>query len=196
MNKQTLRKQIKQSLNKMTENERKEKSNKIANKLFETEEFKNADVIGITISFKTEVRTKEIIEKCFELKKIVAVPKIDISNKKMYFYEIKNFYYLEKNITKNNIILTEPNINICKKIESNQINLLIVPGLLFDENFNRLGYGGGFYDRFLDKNYLPNISIAYQIQVVKEIPIELHDKKINSILTENNFYKMNMVKSK
>ena len=70
------------------------------------------------------------------------------------------------------------------KIDPSQIDLIIVPGAGFDRLGNRLGLGGGFYDRFLQKTPRAlKIALAFQFQIVDKIPVESHDQKIDAIVT-------------
>lgn len=87
-------------------------------------------------------------------------------------------------------ILEKGSFNLLQpKISANRHkpNLIITPLLAFDNKGNRLGYGGGYYDRFLAKNKIKTIGIAFSIQEVKNIPTEKTDKKINAIITEKEF---------
>ena len=71
--------------------------------------------------------------------------------------------------------------------------ILVVPLLSFDREFYRLGYGGGYYDKYLSKNGIGDvkkIGIAFSFQEVEEIPVEDHDERLDWILTEKHLYKV------
>ena len=71
-------------------------------------------------------------------------------------------------------------------VYTGNIDLVIMPGLAFDSSLNRLGYGGGYYDRFLDKNkYANKVAVLYPFQLIESVPIEDHDIKMNRIVTSH-----------
>jgi len=75
---------------------------------------------------------------------------------------------------------------IYKKIEN--LDLIIIPGICFDKNLNRLGYGGGYYDKFLENQSCLKIGLAYDFQITKNIPTEKHDQVLNLLLSEKKVY--------
>jgi len=86
--------------------------------------------------------------------------------------------------------------NIASTVELDQIDLLIIPGVAFDDECNRIGYGKGYYDRFLGKNDIGYIvGLAFENQMVKYIPINELDQKVDCIITnKNNYYHINNTK--
>jgi 5-formyltetrahydrofolate cyclo-ligase len=184
MTKSEWRKKIKNLLISMEANDRKVMSEKIAVQLFETKEWRNSNFIGITVSRKFELDTTFIIKKAWEEGKTVCVPKCYSANKKMEFRELGSFDDLE-NVYMD---LYEPIIEKTKDISKENIDLLIVPGLVFDKKGYRIGYGGGYYDRFL-KNYQGSaISIAYSFQTAEQLPIEEFDVPVEQVITEEGCY--------
>ena len=70
-------------------------------------------------------------------------------------------------------------------------NILIIPLVAFDKKLNRLGYGGGFYDRFLckmEKNIIIKLGLAFSYQMIKYVPIEKFDRKLDVILTDKEIF--------
>lgn len=151
--------------------------------LVSSEYWEKAHTIGITISQGLEWDTKPIIEKAWEDGKSVAVPKC-LANKQMAFYLLDHFQQLEKGLYN----IPEPNPDKTKKVEKKEIDLLIVPGVAYDIKGFRIGFGGGYYDRFLVDFPNETISILSHIQLTEQIPIESFDIPVRHIVTENKIY--------
>src|SRR5690625_1208076 len=105
----------------------------------------------------------------------------------MKFFQFTNVKELE-NVY---LDLYEPTEDISKLIQKNEIDLIVVPGLLFDQRGYRIGYGGGYYDRYLNNYMNDKISIAMEEQVVNYIPYDEHDIPVDTIITEKNIYEKN-----
>ena len=178
--KAALRSQVKSALAMLSINERLEKSNKIANLLYATPEWKNAKLIGITISTLTEVDTFAIIDHAWSQNKKIAIPKSHPKTKEMTFHLLENFDQLE-NIYVN---LLEPIPTKTTLVDKENIDLLIVPGLAFTTTGKRLGMGGGFYDRFIKDFSGVTLALAFSQQLLDEVPTEAHDMTISKIITD------------
>lgn len=152
-------------------------SNSIIDNLFSLNEFKSAQNIFAYISFGHEIITDRILNL---QDKNIFVPKIVGSNIIMVEYN-------PKNLTKNKYGVLEP-MNSVSKIP-NATDLIIVPALACDYSFNRLGYGGGYYDRFLKNTNSVKVSLLPQSLMVQELPIFVSDEKIDIIVTENDILK-------
>jgi 5-formyltetrahydrofolate cyclo-ligase len=98
----------------------------------------------------------------------------------MQFYEISSFDQLEIVYMQ----LHEPNPNKTNKVESENISYLIVPGVVFDLSGFRIGYGGGYYDRFLSNYDGPTISIAFDEQLIEIVPSENFDVPVQLLITD------------
>ncbi|WP_057911735.1 5-formyltetrahydrofolate cyclo-ligase [Peribacillus muralis] len=176
--KKKLRQQIKDRLMKLTKEEHEEHSNKIAENLFSLEEWQKAKTIGITISIHPEVSTLRIIEQAWREGKKVAVPKCDPHQKSMEFKKISSFDELESVYHG----LLEPVANTAKATKD-ELDVLIVPGLAFTIEGFRLGFGGGYYDRFLPGYKGATLALAYELQLVEELPIDVHDIAVGKLIT-------------
>ena len=126
---------------------------KIIKKLINSEEYNKARGIFTYIGFGSEIDTKIIIEDALKLGKEVYVPKI--FNKEMILIRIDSL----ENLVKSSYGILEP-IGEENDFDINKLDLIVMPGVAFDEEFNRLGYGAGYYDKFLDKNNLKCSKIA------------------------------------
>ncbi|MDM5315904.1 5-formyltetrahydrofolate cyclo-ligase [Fictibacillus sp. b24] len=181
MNKSEWRKKIKQMLLLTKEDERRKKSKAISNLLFETEEWNKAQSVGITVARKFELDTSFIIKKAWEEGKKVGVPKCYSAEKQMQFREMRSYDELE-NVYMD---LFEPRMDATQLITSDQIDLIIVPGLVFDRRGYRIGYGGGYYDRYLQTYQGLKISLAYSFQTTDTLPHEEFDIPVDHIITED-----------
>ncbi|WP_096188415.1 5-formyltetrahydrofolate cyclo-ligase [Evansella halocellulosilytica] len=182
MNKLQLRQRMKASFHQLSERERHTKTKKIHEQLYQWSGWHQADVIGTTISVGSEVNTYTLIEKCWQERKRVVVPKCEPNSKQLHFYHLTSFSQLEDSFYG----LKEPNPDKCERIEPANIQLLIVPGLVFDKSGYRIGYGGGYYDRFLARNHLETCALCYEFQMVHEVPHEDHDIPVRTIITESD----------
>ena len=139
--------------------------------------------IGLYYPIGSEVSTIEIIQYLHKKKYTVSLPVLE-KNSKMSFYE-----WNEKSPLKIN------NFGIPEPIKSKKItpSTLVIPIVAFDTKLNRLGYGGGFYDRFINKlektKKILKIGLALSCQKINKVPTNRFDKKMNYILTENKVYK-------
>ena len=114
--------------------------------------------------------------------KIVVLPRVN--GQELEFYKIINLDI--SNFEKSSIGVEEPKDNHYEKIDINDIDLVIVPGICFDEEGNRLGFGKGFYDRFLNKINAFSLGICFKEQIVKKtiIPINDFDKKVDLVISD------------
>ena len=133
------------------------------------------NVIMFYISTKNEVRTHDLIKYYLKKNKKVIVPYI--KDNKIFSSEITNFNDLERGVFK----ILEPKI---KKEFKGKIDLITVPGIGFDKYGNRIGRGLGYYDIFLKDINAEIIALAYDFQIVANIPSEEYDIKVNKIITE------------
>lgn len=175
-----LRKQIIEHMNSLSEERYTTLSEKIAFSLYAQKEWAEAKTIGITLSMENEVNTYPIIEKAWEEGKKVVVPKCNKGTRTMSFRQISNFDQLE--IVYMN--LREPIPALTEEVNADEIDLQIVPGVAYTERGERIGYGGGYYDRYLMHYKGKTLSLAYSFQIVEHIPLEPFDKNVEKIITE------------
>ncbi|MCD8508756.1 MAG: 5-formyltetrahydrofolate cyclo-ligase [Bacillus sp. (in: Bacteria)] len=162
-------------------NEKLEMTKRIHNRLYEQPEWKNAKVIGTTISTQNEIDTSAIIEKAWAEGKQIVVPKCIPKKKQLIFYQISSYDELEVSYFN----LREPIPHLVKEILPSEIDLLLVPGVVFEPIGYRIGHGGGYYDRFLHDRNVMTVSLCFNMQVVEGIPKEAHDIPVKKIITEN-----------
>ncbi|EJQ55361.1 MULTISPECIES: 5-formyltetrahydrofolate cyclo-ligase [Bacillus] len=175
-----LRKQIIEHMNSLSEERYTTLSEQIAFSLYAQKEWAEAKTVGITLSMENEVNTYAIIEKAWEEGKKVVVPKCNKETRTMSFRQISNFDQLE--IVYMN--LREPIPARTEEVNADDIDLQIVPGVAYTERGERIGYGGGYYDRYLLHYKGKTLSLAYSFQIVEHIPVEPFDKNVEKIITE------------
>lgn len=149
---------------------------KIYDILSETDFYKKAKNIMVYLNIREEAPTKALAEKMICDGKKVCVPVIN--EKTLMTAEIG----LDTEYKKGKLNTLEP-ISI-REIKKEEIDIVLVPGLLFSEKGQRCGYGGGYYDRFLENASSLKIGLAFEKQVIKSFPSEKYDIKMDFILTE------------
>lgn len=138
--------------------------------------FRNAKRILAYADYNHEVMTRYIIEEAWKAGKEVAVPKVD--GKDMIFYKLEDFSQLEPGY----FGIPEPARG---EIVQWKDALMIMPGVAFDRENHRVGYGGGFYDRFLEKHTeVQRVAVAFDFQMLGEVPTEATDICPQIIVTE------------
>ena len=163
---------------------KKEKSIIISDKVKKDIDYQKAKVVALYKSLLSEVNTDELIKYSINSGKIVALPKV--INNELIFYKIN----IEEVLVKSNFGVEEPTGNEENFINKNNIDLLIIPGICFDKQKNRLGFGKGYYDRFLNNTSLKTIALCFNEQILNNqlLPITDHDKKVNKIITDDKTY--------
>ncbi|WP_040215154.1 5-formyltetrahydrofolate cyclo-ligase [Clostridium polynesiense] len=181
LSKKDVRKKIIAQRDILSEEEIRERSEIIKNKLFDIDEYKNAKNIFLFTSFGSEVDTHEIIRQALRQGKRVAVPRV---NKETKLMEAKIIDNLE-DMAEGYYGILEPS-EAAEEMSPESIDLIIMPGVAFDLKGGRIGYGAGFYDKFLKEvsESTPKIAIAYELQLIEEVPMESYDVRIDGVITE------------
>jgi len=153
-------------------------SQQIHKKLRKSKIFKDANKIGAYYPIGSEVLTQDILQEILSSGRELFLPKV--IEDEIEFRKITDFSCLEKG----NFDIMEPKDD-CPA--DNNLDLLLVPTVGISQDGVRLGYGHGFYDKFLSKNKVETVSLIYEKQVIKKIPRTKHDIIMNWILTEDRF---------
>ena len=164
----------------LLKNEVLEKSKEIKNRLFEIDEFKKASTILFYVSYDNEVYTHEMIKYNISIGKNILVPVTDKQHRRLIISKLNNWNDLV--VGPYNIL--EPKKEKIKEISVDNVDLIIVPGVGFDEKGHRIGHGKGYYDKFLKNSKSISIGLAFEFQIVKYIPTEKHDISVKKIVTE------------
>ncbi|MDP8264207.1 MAG: 5-formyltetrahydrofolate cyclo-ligase [Candidatus Aceula lacicola] len=181
--KESLRKRLLELLRTQKEDVRLKKSKLIADKLFKAPEFIRAQVVMFYFSFDGEVDTLSMIKEAQKVGKKVVLPITIKNEKKIIPSPIDS---IEKDLTTGPYGIQEPKTSIKQRFTPAHPDLVIVPGVGFDQNNNRLGRGEGYYDRFLNTlpESTPTIGLAFDFQIVSCLPvIEKHDVPVSCVLT-------------
>lgn len=156
-------------------------SHELIRKFLATRLYSDSEIIMAYASTPDELQLGELFDAIFADGKILAIPFI-IGKGEMSAVEVPSLDALE--IGAFNIPTVKESFR--KFIEPAQIDCVIVPGAAFDKNGGRLGLGGGYYDRFLPRAVnAKKIALAYDFQVVESLPTEIHDAKLDAVLTNS-----------
>lgn len=160
---------------------KKEKSQCITEKLKQNILYKNAKIVALYKSLPFEVDTAKIIEHALICGKIVALPRV--VGEELKFYRITK----DEMLIKSKFGVEEPIGDERNFIDKPEIDLVIVPGLCFDEEGNRLGFGKGYYDRFLANTELKTIAVCFKEQIIRNgfVPVDSNDVKMQMIITDD-----------
>ena len=149
--------------------------------------YKKAGVIHTYISLPDEPDTRAIIENCWSSGKIVTVPLVLTNTYDLFHSEIKSFddlisgmYGIQEPSPESRIIMTP-----------DMFDLVIVPGVAFDKKGRRIGLGKGYYDRFLELTSAFRLALAFDCQLLENVPSELHDIPMDAILSESGILETN-----
>jgi 5-formyltetrahydrofolate cyclo-ligase len=184
--KDVLRKEILAARARLSKEERDEKDRILCAKLFELPEFNRAGLVMAYMDFRGEPGTKEILEECFKREKRVALPVVAGTEG-----TARGLQAFEPGpgggLLKNRYGISEPDPGRANRADEADIDLVIVPGVAFDLMKYRIGYGAGYYDRFLTglRPDCVTVGLAYELQIVDRIPAEKHDIPLSMVLTEH-----------
>lgn len=145
--------------------------------LLELDAIRSASCVHLYYPINNEVDTTGLITYLWSNNVEVQMPRTDFEHHRIINYRITRFDQLEE--TTFNML--EPKVNSPKA--TLEPDVVIVPGVCFDLQGNRMGYGGGFYDRFLQQTAAIKIAPAYQFQVLQRIPTEAHDITMDTVIT-------------
>ena len=202
MEKEILRKELLLKRRSQRQEEILKKSRDIQKRLFSIEEFKEAESVMFYLAKKDEVRTEEMINKAFEIGKKVIVPSLRLNESGLFQHckhrispsllldPFRNSFLTghdyESELEEGMFGILEPKAECIRVFPIEEIDIVLVPGIAFDETGGRIGFGGGFYDEFLAK--LPSETkrwaLAFEFQIVEKLPLTDKDEPVERIITE------------
>jgi 5-formyltetrahydrofolate cyclo-ligase len=162
---------------------RKAKDMVINERLMSLDEIRNANVLFFFASFRSEVNTLDAIAQLLSDGKRPVLPKVDNERHVLLLYEVKDMGELAEGY----MGIPEPTaLSADRMVEINGVDAVIIPGAGFDVEGNRIGYGGGYYDRLLSllTRRVLVVAPAYEEQIVESVPAEPHDIKVDVIVTD------------
>ncbi len=186
--KKSLRTSILARRNTLSHEERYQKSMLITRKLFDLEEFHKLSSILFYVAARSEVQTEDMIKQAIKQGKRVLVPITDTENKRLFISELHDF---DIELAKGAYGIMEPMEIYQRFVSLSEVEMIIVPGVAFDRQGYRIGYGGGYYDRMLES--IPQkhkdtkvclVGVCFECQLIDAIPIESHDMAVEIIITE------------
>lgn len=159
------------------------KSSQIAKRLYALSAYEKADTIMFFVSFGSEVETRTMVKESIGRAKNVLVPRPVPKTRELIPSRLLSW---DDDLVPGFYGIPEPHDAALRPQAPSSIDLLIVPGVAFDLQGNRLGYGGGYYDRFfpLLKENVPLIAPAFDLQIQREIPVDEWDRRVDYIITE------------
>jgi 5-formyltetrahydrofolate cyclo-ligase len=175
--KNEIRKKVLAARDSLLPEQRSSKSRAIEERLFSLPEFKSAHAVMFFASFRSEVETIPMIRRALEEGKRIILPKVKGND--LALFRIMN---VDSDVSPGAWAIPEPGESVPAGIDA--IDLIVVPGAAFDERGNRLGYGAGFYDKLLSAFTKPTIALAFEMQLVPQVPADPHDIPIRKIVTE------------
>ncbi len=186
-NKIKLRKNLLSQREEMEKQEVEKQSKKIMENLIKVPAFLESKVVMIYLSFQNEVDTNEIIDWCFKQGKEVVIPYCVVGTREIIPCKLDTE---RKGLVKSKYGIWEPSKDSRIPVDIENIDTIIVPGVGFDKDCNRLGFGGGYYDRFLIKRNKksPAIAICYENQIVESVPTDNYDIPMDMVVTENRIF--------
>lgn len=172
--KRDIRRCVRAEIAKLSADEKQMLSAQIFSKLSTSSIIEEASVVALFISLSDEPQTAEFIEHLLLQKKRIVVPRIE--------GEAMNFYDIREGLTKGAFGIMEPVATT--PIEPSEIEVMVVPGVAFTLDGRRCGRGKGFYDKYLSRNGFRayTIGVCYPCQIVEELPVEEHDKRMESVI--------------
>lgn len=179
-----LRKEVLAARDRMNRQQISSKSRIICDTFLALDEIKQSRNIFIYVNFRSEVETKEIISKLLSLGKQVLVPITRIQEKRLDIIAITQ---PEKELVPGYCGIPEPREELVatRSHDPSELDVVILPGSVFDLRGGRFGYGGGYYDRLLSQiPQTSRIALAFELQVVDKIPLQDHDEILDYIITE------------
>lgn len=181
MDKKQLRKQIRERKKEISLSEKIELSKPIFEKIEKEELFKEAKVVLLYYSMDDEVYTHDFVEKHYKTKTIL-LPCVDGDD-----LILRQYLGIESMKAGEQFGILEPVGKEFNDLE--KIDLMIIPGVAFDKEKNRLGRGRGFYDRLLKTVNATKIGVCFDFQIVEQVPTEDFDVKMDVVISTTNIYK-------
>lgn len=186
VSKKDIRKSILEKRNQIVQKKWEENSRRIYEKVVTHPFFLDAEVIYCYVDYRNEVCTRDIIINAWKSDKKVAVPRIQGDT--MTFHYITDWKDLKEGFKG----ILEP---LCMPEALDDTPLIIMPGVAFDRDCNRIGYGKGFYDKFLEMHpRCTTIALSFELQLVEKVPTQDNDICPQILITEENIYECTTAK--
>ncbi|MGA2791770.1 MAG: 5-formyltetrahydrofolate cyclo-ligase [Candidatus Bathyarchaeia archaeon] len=158
-------------------------SSKITARLLELPKVKEARTISTYLDIGSEVRTRGLVGWALENGKRLIVPVVDQANQRLIFSEFKAPEELERGAHG----IPEPKSEFRRPVALEQADVILVPGVAWDQRGFRIGYGAGYYDRSINalRTHIATIGLAYDFQFISNVPRSRYDQRVDRIVTES-----------
>lgn len=177
--KESLRRRVLRARRRLAIEKRERLSNVLAARLFGLPEWVRAKGVGLYASLPGEVVTDGIIEGALGQGKRVVLPRVvDQESSRLVWHEISSLAELESGAYG----VREPRADL-PVVEVNELGLLLVPGVVFDGEGNRIGFGKGFYDRVLASYHGYTVTLIFACQLVEKVPVEAWDERVGKVIS-------------
>ncbi len=179
-----LRKNILASRNNLTADQLRLQSMKVHKNLLNQQEVIDSKTVFVYVSFRSEVETFNLIKTFLKLGKTVTVPITRVNEKRLDAIQIQD---PELDLVPGYCKIPEPREELCLEYKTDpvDIDMILLPGSVFDERGGRFGYGGGYYDRFVSSAPRAlRVGLAFDLQIVEKAPLQSHDEILDMIVTE------------
>lgn len=181
-----MRKKLRETLLGMGRAKRRLKSSRVLKRLFKHPEYQKAEKILGYASFGTEVDTLPLLRRAVREKKEIFLPRL--SGRDIRIFRVRD---LHRDLKAGAFGILEPKASAARQAKPLELDLILVPGLGFDRKGNRLGRGLGYFDRFLKKaKRARKAALAFREQIVKKIPCEAHDVRVDLIVTDREIHEI------
>ncbi len=158
---------------------KKQRDSKIIETIESMQKFKDAQNVLFYIPIHGEIDLTELFNKYKETKSFI-LPRVVKKKNELTLYKINSFDDLEEGAFR----ISEPKTDL-EQIEPDELNFIILPGIAYSLDGHRIGYGQGYFDRLLKKSDCLKIGVAYEFQIVDNIPGEDHDVPVDIVVTES-----------
>jgi 5-formyltetrahydrofolate cyclo-ligase len=184
--KAVLRKQILAARDALTPPARRELSACITPQLLALDAYRNARCVLAYMSFGSEFETAGLAEDALANGKQLCLPRVDPNTRQLALHRVEN---IGSDLQSGVWGIHEPHAS-CPPADLDRIDFVLLPGVAFTPRCDRLGYGGGFYDRLIARfaNRPPLVAAAYALQLCEDIPLDANDQRVDVVVTETSFY--------
>ena len=183
-----LRKQVLARRDTLGEAERKSLSECITARLLTLDAFRTAGSVMAYVGFDSEIDTARFVAETLSRGKTLVLPRVERGNRSLKLHEVRD---PENQLEAGVWGIRQPRADLCPEIPAAQIEFVLVPGVAFTRSCQRLGYGGGFYDRFIGSlaRRPALVAAVYALQVLPELPMSETDQCVDLVMTEDAEYR-------
>ena len=161
---------------------RKASSAAVCRGVAESPEFAQARTVLLFASFGSEVDTSDLLREALRQGKRLVLPRVEPETRRLELREARS---LDADLAPGTWGIPEPVADRCREVALESVDFVLVPGVAFDRELRRLGYGGGYYDRILaDTAGRAAIAVCFAMQIVERVPADQHDMRVPVLITE------------